>query len=222
MIRGRKFEEKRPERRVFGFLEAASFASPRADFVFDAVDAQAFEDGIAQDRSPEHLSIIRIMTTTRRLQELFKTDVPLLEGDWFELTLAPFLGNPPAWIVDAVDDYMAAPTRTNIVSLTRLGEGASPSPGPLTALRGWCVIAGVEHPKRRHVRQTKDFFVRILDIGQANCSAIHIDRDKKSLIVGYYDVGSPIFFHKKTVPKGFSKNFPPPAVGNSNAVALGF
>jgi beta-lactamase superfamily II metal-dependent hydrolase len=43
----------------------------------------------------------------------------------------------------------------------------------------------------------------MIDVGHANCAAIHVARSADSRIIGYYDVGAPIFFHHGTFPKAF-------------------
>lgn len=48
--------------------------------------------------------------------------------------------------------------------------------------------------------QGSSFKVKILDVGQASCSAIY---DSKDRLVGYFDVGAPLGFHKKTFPASF-------------------
>lgn len=208
----------RSERRVYGFVEAVTQPSEansyaRMDIVFDAVDAIGFDDGVALDRAPEHLSIIRIMTTPKRLRERFGVDFDLMEGNWFEIVFTPKRGQPPAWILDATADYRGPVIRTNVVRLRSLEgpsrTGAVPPPLPLQALLAWCRMEGSFGTSARvHVssQPTRDFpRIRMIDVGHASCAAIHVAHDPDSKIIGYYDVGAPVFFHRGTFPKLFKE-----------------
>ena len=57
----------------------------------------------------------------------------------------------------------------------------------------------------------------MIDVGHANCAAIHVAQDPNSAIIGYYDVGAPVFFHRKTFPKAFVEE---KRVPNSGFVVL--
>jgi hypothetical protein len=178
-------------------------AYSRINIVLDAVDAQAFDSGAAEDRGIEHLSFVRIMTTFKRLEDAFNVAPDIKEGDWFRATLGLSPGKPRAWVLEARNDYGGAPERLNLLALQRMvGSGPGKSNALLDNVRAWCKIApnplaptAVDLPHQLHVR--------VLDVGHASCSAIHIVRDELSEIVGYFDVGSPIFFHHGTFPNGF-------------------
>jgi len=92
MIFDEEIEEIQELRGGYGFIE--SFSKPydtssysRINIVLDVVDAKAFDTGTARERSPEHLSMVRIMTTQNRLEQLFAINSPIIEGDWFHIRL---------------------------------------------------------------------------------------------------------------------------------------
>jgi len=218
--------EDRRKRRVYAFLEAVTRPDlddryARMDIVLDAVDAGAFDrfDSDIRDRDPRHLSIIRVLTTPNRFFDCFNIRPPESEGAWFEVDLSPEPGQPPAWILDAAADYGTGVVRTNVVGFRPLDESSGPAlPSSLVdGLSAWCAIAyqaGAQAADRvRPIVEFGSFHIRVLDVGHAACSAIHLERDVDSRIIGYYDVGGPVFFHRRTFPKRFGERSRVPARG---------
>lgn len=205
-------------RHVYGFVE--SFSKPleasnysRLNIVLDAVDAVAFDNGLAADRGIEHLSFVRIMTTFKRLQDAFNVAPDIKEGDWFRATLGVRPGRPRAWVLEAKNDYGETAERINLLALQRMGgSGPGESTARLDNLRAWCKNAANPLPQTV-VDLPHQLYVRVLDVGHASCSAIHIERRAISKIVGYFDVGSPIFFHSGTFPKSFKDSTSVPKEG---------
>jgi beta-lactamase superfamily II metal-dependent hydrolase len=204
--------EPRRERRVYGFVEAATDPDEtsglaRKDIVLDAVDAESFDVGAAEDRAAEHLAIVRILTTTNRLSELFGVGPELVEGSWCQVQLGPKPGNPPAWILDAAADYIGPAIRTNVIDLQPIGSPPYSTTLPLK-LDAWCAIeSNPSISDRVYVTSPPpsplSLHIRMVDVGHANCAAIHVERNADSRIIGYYDVGAPVFFHHRTFPKAF-------------------
>lgn len=220
LLQGGERSEGPRERRVYGFLEAVSRPEEgrryaRMDLVLDAVDADGFDSGDAADRAPEYLSIVRIMTTPKRLSTLFSIDDDLTEGSWFLVHLASQPGQPRAWILDATADYGGPVIRTNVVGIEPI-DIPPPSPVPpakaarLNELLAWCSVQisrDVPEPMEFTASASSQLHVRVLDVGHASCSAIHFSEwpDPDSGIIGYYDAGGPVFFHHRTFPKIFDE-----------------
>lgn len=207
-----EIEEVEELRSGYGFIESFSKpndASPysRINIVFDVIDAKAFDSNITEDRSPAHLSIVRVMTTQKRLQQLFDISASIIEGDWFRIRLGVHRGMPRAWVLEASDDYGGDVIALNLIGLSRV-SGAGPSvevalDSKLGALRAWCKIEGRVAAATAIITDATNLHVRIVDVGHASLSAIHVAPDCASKIVGYFDVGGPVYFHHRTFPKKF-------------------
>lgn len=189
--------------------EASSYE--RLDIVLDFISAKAFESGNGPTRNAEDLSIVRIMTTEGRLEDLFNLG-KIIEGSWLKVRLGDKSGNPPAWILSAREDYGGYPRRTNIIGLEQiLKEPGSPRGALFTSLTKLCELkqshAGQASIQLKSVSPTQPaaFHLRVVDVGQASFCAIHMLRDPDSPIVGYFDVGGPIFFHHRSFPSAFKE-----------------
>lgn len=204
-------------RQVFGFIDAVSEPRlpARLDLALDAVDAPAFEAGTAQGRDYKHLCIVRVMSTAARLSQLFEIGA-FLEGQWLRIDLEPRPGMPVAWVLPAEGDYGGPVVRTNVVGLSRLvvdpPKVLPPSLG--AALVTWCASASSKASQQvaSLLRAPPQAFagafggrihVRVVDVGHANCAALHVARDPNAPILGYYDVGGPVFFHQRSAPPRF-------------------
>src|ERR1700676_405737 len=177
------------------------------DLVLDAVDAESFDAGATHDRAVEYLAIVRILTTFKRLSELFGVGTELVEGSWCEVQLGPKPGNPPAWILDAAADYIGPAIRTNVIDLKPMGSPPYSTTLP-RKLDAWCAVeSNPSISDRVYVASpppsSLSLHIRMIDVGHANCAAIHVARNADSRIIGYYDVGAPVFFHRRTFPKAF-------------------
>jgi beta-lactamase superfamily II metal-dependent hydrolase len=222
----RRRSELRRERRVYGFLEGVARPSgssnyARMDLVLDSVDATHFDGSELQIKDPENLSIVRILTTQKRISELFGVGTDITEGSWFNITLARKQGHPLAWVLDATGDYGGAPVRTNVIGLEKLADPSHPKvfsqePALVTQLRTWCMVnlhSKVPNSVIVAVPPASDPCIRMIDVGHANCAAIHVTRSPDSRTLGYYDVGSPVFFHGRTFPKNFVEHGRVPKTG---------
>lgn len=212
MIFDKQSEDIKGLRVGYGFVE--SFSKPydassysRVNIVLDVVDAKAFDANIVGDRSPQHLSMVRVMTTQKRLENLFDVNSPIAEGDWFHIWLGVFPGMPRAWVLEARDDYGGNVVSLNLIGLSRIGSENSSGPtefnSRLGALRAWCRVNSQPAKTSAMVTDATDFHVRVADVGHASFSAIHLAPDPASKIVGYFDVGGPVWFHHHTFPKAF-------------------
>jgi beta-lactamase superfamily II metal-dependent hydrolase len=90
-----------------------------------------------------------------------------------------------------------------------MGSPPYPNSKPLPQeLDAWCAV-----PSNSGISDRVDvtsppppsssLHIRMIDVGHANCAAIHVARNANSKIIGYYDVGAPVFFHRRTFPKAF-------------------
>lgn len=198
----------------YGFVDSISIPGQRAssyerlDIVLDLISAKAFDLDNGANRNVDDLSVVRIMTTEGRLEDLFGLE-RIVEGSWLKVVLGDSPGNPLAWILGAREDYGGTPIRANVigmeeirqqqdslstqlfVSLTKLCSPVQPQSGQSNALQP-SIVPG----------QT-GYKLRIVDVGQASFCAIHTREDPNSPILGYFDVGGPVFFHHRTFPPIF-------------------
>jgi beta-lactamase superfamily II metal-dependent hydrolase len=211
------------ERRIYGFVEGMASAIPgnnysRFTLMLDAVDGATFDDDPIRAREPEYLFILRVISTPRRMLDLFNFELPK-EGSWARLTLGTKSGNPAAWVLNASNDFGGQVIRTNVISIEALQGAGTDSDLPRSVaddLEEWCtirpsapkakVIKNVQLPKER-------FHVRMVDVGHASCATIHTERNRNSPIVGYFDAGAPAFFHSKSFPAFFNEHARVPASG---------
>lgn len=216
----------------YGFVESVSKRktdSPyeRMNIVFDAVDKKAFDATDVLGRESEHLSIIRIMSTPKRLLDISgiheKIEGDIEEGDWFEITLANEINNPRAWVLYADKDYGGEVVNTNLIGFRRIrGRGTHQFTVIAKKLTTWCRFTPTQNRSELISDQkisllSKSPHVRIVDVGHANFAAIHVNNSKSSTIIGYFDVGGPVFFHHQTFPKTFNEN---PKIPKKGFVAL--
>ncbi|MEO8388623.1 hypothetical protein [Polaromonas sp.] len=183
----------------------------RANVVLDIISEAAFNGGRGDSRDPKDLAIVRVMSTVNRLQTRFGLG-DITDGKWFRVVFQDKSGAPPAWILGAEDDYGGSVQRTNLIEMQALDDPKSrsrPQVILLADLSALCASAQINSQQQtlRAVRRLphNDYFVRLVDVGHASFSAIHTSQDANSQILGYFDVGGPVFFHHHTFPKAFSE-----------------
>lgn len=202
--------------RAYGFLDAITRPGKgasdlgRINVLVDAVRAEAVESRVAENRAPADLFVVRVMSTLNRLQALYPLVNWSQEGAWVELVLENSPGEPPVWLISAVDDYGGPIRRANLIQAKPLSSG--PPGGGSTKIMSdlveLCRPKGVTYmqtsPRGLGQRSVASGpFVRVVDVGHASFSAIHFARNLGSEIQGYFDVGGPVFFHHRTFPKTF-------------------
>lgn len=222
--------------RFYAFVESISQPSDgesgyaRLDLTLDCVIAHSFHESI--EGADERLQIVRVLTTNRRLRERFQLQRVPSEGDWLLIELALDPGNPIAWALSAVNDYQGDPNRTNLVGLWPVDpEGVTPDalrPSDPDGIRLLSLVTGnslTEHyrPSKAanrgadklafealfaQVASTTTPKVRVLDVGQASCAAIYSASDPKADVLGFFDVGAPIWFHGNTMPRACDIKLP--------------
>lgn len=207
---------------LYAFVDSISLpeekdeSGMRADIVFDAISRNVVDNEVGDLLSEENIFIIRVMTTINRIKQMFSV-YELNEGSWFKIKLKKESNFPKAWILSASNSYSGAVDRVNLVSMERIDPGRSngnyPSAYRLLSLYTPKIINAnlkIKPPPSR----SKGLKVRVIDVGQASFSAIHEEANgMPGKIVGYYDAGSPLFFHGKTFPKSFSEKSKVPSDG---------
>lgn len=207
---------------LYAFVDSISLpgegdgSGVRADIVFDAISRNVVDNNVVDLLSEENIFIIRVMTTVGRINELFSV-AQLNEGSWFKIKLKKESDFPKAWILSASNSYSGAVDRVNLISMEKIDPGRNsnnyPSIHRLLSLYTPKLINAslILNPPSAGSR---DLRVRVVDVGQANFSAIHEEvNGMPGKIVGYYDAGSPLFFHEKTFPKSFSEKSKIPSDG---------
>jgi len=191
----------------------------RLNIVFDVISASAFHAGRGVMDDPKDLWIVRIMSTLSRLQSLFFIE-DITEGTWFSVAFQDKEGNPPAWVLEATDDYNGPIKRTNLVRLQpiSLRQPGSPETNLHDRLSELCKSNEGQTTQNLDLRiissqLEENYFVRVIDVGHANFAAIHLSRNPDSNIVGYFDVGGPVFFHHHSFPNTFPESNRVPAQG---------
>lgn len=189
---------------VYGFLEAVSLADDRegifarSQFVFDAV-LPRIENGQLNERESE-FALVRLMSTRARIEKLLGSS--LTEGRWYRLTLEKRDNEPLAWIFAEENGVLTLPFRTNLAELAI----ATPESGEIDAIREYCkgnAIRSSELLQHPAFSSHADGYIRVVDVGQASFCAIHESRDPDAAILGYFDVGAPLPFHRKSFPPNF-------------------
>jgi beta-lactamase superfamily II metal-dependent hydrolase len=157
------------------------------------------------------------MTTPRRLRNLFDVSDPIEEGQWFRIGLAIKAGKPRAWSLAAEANYDRTVNNYNVVKFERIDKPGNLKEAKsnellLERLRAWCTV--VPPAQQDLILQVPpDLHVRVMDVGHASSSALHMAEERSSSIVGYYDVGGPIFFHHHTFPPSFNEAWMVPPRG---------
>lgn len=213
----------RPVIKAYGFVEAVTYPDPkdsnrgRVNLVLDSLKVEAFRTGVCVEDSADDLLIVRILSTIKRLETRFQGS-NWKEGSWIEFKLQDSPGDPPAWYLSAANDYSGRVVRTNIIDAVRLEESSFAANNLKQSIVKFCRCPNAIHIKepmrrRRQRNLLRGPFVRVVDVGQASFSAIHISRQKSSTVLGYFDVGGPLFFHHKTFPGVFHEQKMVPAKG---------
>lgn len=205
--------QDRPVIKAYGFVEAVTYPDPnesnrgRVNFVLDSLRVEAFHSGVSVADTADDLLIVRILSTVKRLEKLFP-EIKWEEGSWIEFQLKDSPGDPPAWYLCAANDYSGPVVRTNIIKAVRLGGRPFPENSLEQKLAQFCRSSDATRDSpplgiRRRKKALSGPFVRVVDVGQASFSAIHTSKQTSSPILGYFDVGEPLFFHHKTFPRVF-------------------
>ncbi len=209
-IRRRLTGDADPPRRYYGFVDTVFDPDPdnaraRLSIQLDAIDSNVFDVAPASLETDQGLALVRIQTTRGRLDSM-DVGVPN-EGDWLEVTIAKKAGNPRAWISPADGDFV--PERVlNAPTIERLD--GDPGLGPVQKLRALCTVPNAKRIEAQELVGKLDFTKRknltitALDVGQAACVAF----SDGSRDFGYFDVGKPLSFNRRSFPKNFTRNYP--------------
>jgi len=200
---------------VFGFVDSIEPSEvnnkySRLNVIFDSASVEKVIESNGVAESYDDVYIIRMMTTTKRFKKRFNINPGnIKEGEWYKITLKTRKGEPPAWILSNVNNFSGPYKRTNVIKFEKVDENTTVGTNgqlALDSLDSMCNFIP-QNPIIRQsnffVHNSEDIFVRKVDVGQGCCATFHTDKDTDSEIIGYYDVGFPLPFNKKTFPPKF-------------------
>ncbi len=220
--------------KFYAYVEGISLPTPdqtnymRLHLTLDCVDARSSNEG--REPTDDELVIVRVISTPKRLMRHFNLTRTPKEGDWFLIELNTKEGEPLAWTLSATNDYRGDPVRTNLVGFWFIDPEASTphelGPEKREDAELLSVVTGSLLSKRYQPRDmgSGDDWVsllavathggpdtlsaRVLDVGQASCTAIYTARDPAAEVLGFFDVGAPIWFHNKSMPRQLDLKLP--------------
>jgi beta-lactamase superfamily II metal-dependent hydrolase len=194
-------------RRFYAFVDSVVEALPdrphsRMSIHLDVIDANMFEGDHAAIENDDALFLTRISTTPRRLEQLFGLEpINVKESDWFHIQLQREPNMPRAWLLPFVGGYEPQPP-VNAVVVDRLDDDSE----IVGRLENSCVAPQAERIEGDDALATLvsavdrgDLRITALDVGQAACVAFSTG----SRTFGYFDVGAPMFFNKRSFPRRF-------------------
>lgn len=203
---GGQMGRRKEKRRFYAFVDAAVEPLPdnpysRETLLLDCVDADAFDQGEHALDEDESLSLIRVTSTRRRLEEDYGLR-KVQESEWLELTIDDEGGAPRAWVMPASANY-ASEAGSSVRSIAKLpdGDGGGAAAAVTAKLSKGCALE-----KKRYGDAAADFLaalhlslgsrleIRAVDVGHASCN-VFIYEGKP---VGYFDVGAPLYRNQKS------------------------
>lgn len=213
-----KFGDMSERRRYYAFVEAVVDALEgnnysRGAILLDCVDAQQFSED--RPSHPVDLAYVRIVTTAAVLTHRYGLEDSPKEGDWFVIETDASVSGPLAWILSAANDYQGPPISTRLASLAPLPSDIAEfesrqlegfSLGPLrhdaSILMAFCQSRAADDSDAAEARLAfasaglSRLQVRVVDVGQASCNAIHPVRNANSPVLAFFDVGGPIYWNR--------------------------
>ncbi len=216
-------------RRFLAFVEAKVEAvdgvpGTRTGLVLDCVEADAYRED--RGGEPKALAIVRVLSTPKRLKALFDLPRMPVEGDWLQIDVADGEGLPLAWVLSAEAGYRGPVQRLRLHDMRFLRTEADPTPGPAgddlapetseTLVMHFTLAgppsdsdmrAGIEAVLTAS-KGKGGLHARMLDVGQASAIAIHTARHPDAEVLGFFDVGWPLWFHFRSLPKATSVKLP--------------
>ncbi len=209
-------------RLAYGFVESVTPALDssysRVSLVLDCIDVRAVGDGSALSWEREALAIVRLITTPTVLRERFGLAALPSEGQWAIIELDNRVAAPRVWVLSAVDSYSGPPIETRLARIAMLppddtlsskfqsqwASGAEVNFGE-AAMARLCTIQPAADASaaegRLMLQRLYHTHIRVVDVGQASCNAFHAHPTESSPILGFFDVGAPIFFNRPSFRK---------------------
>lgn len=206
-------------------------AASRLGLILDCGDASLLNgEREPIDDNERDLAIVRVLSTPARLRRLFQLARSPKEGDWLVVELGHKRNRPLAWILPATNDYRGPAERARVTGMVLIpNEQEMPAqrrrrdPSELERIAYLMTseqvallhnpalppsIGAGESQLQRSLRlldlggeSNSSLHPRVLDVGQASCVALHKRKDPNSEVVGFFDVGAPLWFHNSSMPK---------------------
>lgn len=207
-----------PRRRLYAFVDESETIGEgkraRTSFLFDCIDADAFDNNREAWNHQEAFAQLRIVTTKNRIRS-FAGSVPT-PADWWEIEIAPRIkaGIPqglPTWHFQLVRNQYSQVSNGVTIHLRRLGGpddiqprrsvGAAATPAiPVSILLSTFSLSrlpSVSFTSRLRAIQ-KPVAVKVFDVGQANMTAL-VDCHNIPLLM--VDAGLPNANNRHTRPR---------------------
>jgi hypothetical protein len=185
----------------------------RAEFLFESIKLEAIEVPSDATVEPFARPLLRLLTTPARFAQVVgRAPTP---GEWFLISLAGRPNGPLVWtaVEDPTDptgsraegafSLETAQFLDPLQDLTPSGGGALLSLGAKTSIAKYELLPSSLRRLRRLqptttvLNQASSLFVDAIDVGQASFVSIH---DKRNSFV-FFDVGRPLWFHNKSLPR---------------------
>jgi hypothetical protein len=184
----------------------------RSFVLIDCFRTDRIPDNVDALRDKSSLALVKIMSTPRRLSELFGQ---FAEGDWVAFEVTDEWSMPFAWELPLLEGY-AQGRRRSVRNLKVIGPSGYSYRKDVKTAAAFLTKASSWAASKRPSKTVADFAKKylhpgkieiiVLDVGQA--SAALIRRDGAPL--GLFDAGAPIWFNKGSLPL----NFRPPRIKN--------
>jgi competence protein ComEC len=184
----------------------------RAEFLFEAIKLEALEASGDSPIEPDARPLVRLLTTPARFTAFFGREPT--PGDWFLIELTRRPNGPLVWtgIEDAGDIIGSRPEGVfSLRSAQYLDPTEDLAPQGTSGALSFAAKTSISNfeirssPARRLIRlaavrralkAVPKLFVDAIDVGQASFVAVHDQRNSYL----FFDVGRPLWFHKKSLP----------------------
>lgn len=193
--------------------EPLSLISERSRYTLqlDCVRADSFDQSSLRPLKDEKpYSLVRIVTTAKKLGKMTERETLPKEGDWLFIKLDPTISGPWAWRLQLSNNDYETKYDTRLSEIRFLNDEPGPESVGAKAVRPQPSRSQMEEihnltqhdpAKRTDIekllrRISKGNEITVYDVGQASCSSIGNDRH----LTGFFDVGWPLNFNARTIP----------------------
>lgn len=177
----------------------------RQFLLIDAVREDEFiRDSASAAESPDSLALVRIMSTPKRLNDMFGL-AEVRPGNWLSFELDNSGGIPRAWEMRASENYASRRSRS-VRGMRRIeaSDGAArTSDGDLLTKLINAAVLQAKDSKRESAADAIEQIgvggqieIVVLDVGQASANLIR----RNGQPIGFFDLGSPLWFNRGSFP----------------------